>query len=149
MPLGKLNKEQFFKAVKLIAIRQAGGALNDDNVGQPAALPGFQGIDLSAAAAATSAVVAEPPLARHTGASSEEYGELDQVQLELGLSPPEMHFYQALWAQAETVDNVLPAQAGVQFFNNSGWVFFFLFPTLLACTRPCFVGECPPSGTSQ
>ena len=122
-PLGKLTKAQFFKAVKLIAVRQGGGELSDNSISLPSALPGFQGIDLSNAAAA--------------GAAAAVDSEMDSVQLELGLSPPQMQHYQSLWVEADTVDGVLPAHAGVQFFTNSGLV------TSNATARPLSIPLCP------
>jgi hypothetical protein len=45
--VGKLTPAQFYHAVKLAAVRQAGGELSLASLGQPAPLPCFNGVDLA------------------------------------------------------------------------------------------------------
>ena len=96
-------------------MRQGGGELSIANLATDAPLPGFQGIDLSTAGGG-----GDDDDDDDDGCDYEADNEAGTTRFELGLTPPEMAFYESLWTKAGVVDGVLPAQAGVQFFSNSG-----------------------------
>ena len=108
-PKGQLNKEEFFGALKLIAVKQNGGALAPTAfslAGQP--LPklgankgGDDGGDAAAPAAAPAA------------------GDLPAIAKTLALSADDLAFYEDLWSKAPTDSGFLAAGGAVKFLGYS------------------------------
>eukprot|EP00039_Didymoeca_costata_P010743 m.145398 g.145398 ORF g.145398 m.145398 type:complete len:1078 (+) comp14945_c1_seq1:142-3375(+) len=103
-PKGKLSEDEFYLALKLVALKQSGESL--DNVSKPTPLPKIGTIDPSAAPPAASTSAPTP--------------ELPAIAKTLGLSADDVTAYETLWTKAATVDGFLPGGAAIKVLGASG-----------------------------
>eukprot|EP00038_Savillea_parva_P029234 m.69696 g.69696 ORF g.69696 m.69696 type:complete len:1225 (+) comp8601_c0_seq1:40-3714(+) len=101
-PRGQLDKDEFFLACKLVAMAQAGKALDDPSLrSQPTALPKLGSL---------------APGAHGSG----DDGGLPHIARDLGLSAQHVAAYEKLWMAADTHGGFLAAGAAVKFLGTSG-----------------------------
>jgi len=119
-PKGQLNKEQFFGACKLIAVKQNGGALGPAAFAlplQPLPKLGSNDPPEAAEAAAQVAPAAAAAAAPAAAAASEE---VPEVAAKLGLSADDLKVYEGFWSEAPTNGELLPAGGALKYFTTSG-----------------------------
>lgn len=96
-PRGQLDKDEFFLAVKLIALAQSGATLSATmDLAVKTALPKIGSLAID---------------------GDESDG---KIASRLGLADQELEAYAKLWADAETVNELFPAGAAVTFLGTSG-----------------------------
>ena len=126
-PKRALAKDEFYVACKLVALRQAGGAISFGGIGAAAPLPklgantshGAEAEDLATPTAAPTAALAA--FAAGVGAGMQgKHGDLPGIAKKLSLSQSDYDAYAAFWAGVDKADGFFPAGQAVRFLGSSG-----------------------------
>ena len=117
VPKGKLSKDEFYTALKLVAMKQSGGEIGLAGIGAKTALPKLGSNPEGTVAAETVAPVAK---VESSGGDADAAPILSEHAKKLCLSGGDVKRYDALWEEAGTTDGFLAAGAAVKFLGTSG-----------------------------
>jgi len=112
-PRGKLSKDEFYTACKLVAVRQNGGDIAIHSCGISTPLPKLGG---GGAKPAAPAEAPAPAQVEATGGDSE----VPAYASALGLTASDVARYDELWVESGSAGGFLPAGGAVKFLGSSG-----------------------------
>ena len=120
-PKGSLSEDEFFTALKLVALAQAKQPVALENLGTKTPLPNVTGVepDEVKAAVAGDTNVAEPPTAKAEAAQAKECPGFDGLGVKLGLTQEQYEVYCQKWNEVDTDAGFIGAGKAVAFFQTS------------------------------